>query len=1045
MVGKGLWMAGRGPSRQELIRRRRSNTFIGRQGEVTAFRDALAQSPDEAAQFLFHIRGPAGVGKSTLVRQLETIAREGQAVTAYVDESVADVIETMEVVSAHFSQQGVALKGFDKLLATYRQRRHEADVGMAAAAGGADAAAGSAPSPSPSPSSLIASQLGLVGLGMLPGVGAFTGAVDPNHVAAGADRVKALLSTRLRSHGDVELVMSPLDILTPVFLEELGEVARKHPWITLFFDTYERTGPMLDTWLRDVLVSDRYGELPANVLVVLAGQSRLAARCWEDWYDLVTDWPLEVFTEAEARRLLAGKGVTDERVVEVILQLSGRLPVLVSTLGEAQPGSVEEIGDPSGTAVERFLKWETDPARRAAALACAFPQELDEDVYRAAVEEEAAELFGWLRSMPFVTERSGHCRYHEVVRGAMLRLRRRQSPAGWERLHTRLADAFQVRRERLEEAVTPADGWWSDETWRGHRLQETYHRLCADPRAALPAASRELVDAYDHGITTLHRWVQVWIQAGRDTQGTELADWGERLRTALEQQDAGVATLTLLLSRGALDAAGQALALTLRGRDHRNAERYPQALTDYARALALDPGTERAHYGRGRTHELTERFEEAIGDYTRAIELDPAYIWSIGNRGVCHRAIGQYEEALADFARVLDLDPDAHWALTHRGVLHRLTERYDEALADFERAIEIKPDSAWALANLGFVLNSTGRHKEALAALDQAVGFSPDYAWARLIRGRSHRGLARYEEALTDFTRAVELKPDDPVALAGLGEVLRLTERHPEALDALDRALELKADYAWALASRGEIHAAMGEYGRALDGFDRAIELSRDYQWALTRRGRLLLLLGRHEEALVDYTRALGLGSDEPRVFAERGDVFRMLGRFEEALSDYDRADELRPGSFMTSVRRGVVRRLLGRYEEALAELTRAIALEPDDTWAHYETAVVLHALHRPDRDRHLARVVDIVGPGSPDAPPRSPADIGNLLLTQCLRLRWAEARQYLADFLDGDPTRGTVHELLMALRSLTPVIASAEPRIEELCRAVQERLGPPS
>ncbi|MEU4729670.1 ATP-binding protein [Streptomyces sp. NPDC023588] len=82
-------MAGRGLSRQELIRRRRSVGFIGRQGEVGAFREALRQSPEEAAQFLFHVRGPAGVGKSTLVRQLETIAREAGAVTAYVEVTTA--------------------------------------------------------------------------------------------------------------------------------------------------------------------------------------------------------------------------------------------------------------------------------------------------------------------------------------------------------------------------------------------------------------------------------------------------------------------------------------------------------------------------------------------------------------------------------------------------------------------------------------------------------------------------------------------------------------------------------------------------------------------------------------------------------------------------------------------------------------------------------------------------------------------------------------------------------------------------------------------
>ncbi|MGW0899827.1 AAA family ATPase, partial [Streptomyces goshikiensis] len=222
-------MAGRGPSRQELIRRRRSNGFIGRQGQVAGFREALKQPLDEAAQFLFHVRGPAGVGKSTLVRQLETIAREGQAVTACVDEAAADAVEAMEAISAHLAQQGAPLKAFDKLLTTYRQRRHEADAGVAVAAAGTDPAAGGAPAPSPS--SVIASQLGLVGLGMIPGVGAFTGAVDPHQIAAGADRVKALLSTRLRTHGDVELVLSPLDALTPVFLEELSDVARRHPWV----------------------------------------------------------------------------------------------------------------------------------------------------------------------------------------------------------------------------------------------------------------------------------------------------------------------------------------------------------------------------------------------------------------------------------------------------------------------------------------------------------------------------------------------------------------------------------------------------------------------------------------------------------------------------------------------------------------------------------------------------------------------------------------------------------------------------------------------
>ncbi|MFG3532772.1 hypothetical protein ACGF8B_39600 [Streptomyces sp. NPDC047917] len=193
-----------------------------------------------------------------------------------------------------------------------------------------------------SASSRVAAQMGLVGLGMLPGVGAFAGAVDPRQVAQSADRVRALLSVRLRSHDDVHLVMKPVEVLTPVFLEELSDVAQRHPRVVLFFDVYERTGPLLNVWLRDVVFNECFGALPANVQIVLSGQGRLDAGIWGDWMGQITEVALEVFTEEEVRSLLAGKGITAEEVVEEVLLLSGRLPLLVDMLAQAGP---EDGGD----------------------------------------------------------------------------------------------------------------------------------------------------------------------------------------------------------------------------------------------------------------------------------------------------------------------------------------------------------------------------------------------------------------------------------------------------------------------------------------------------------------------------------------------------------------------------------------------------------------------------------------------------------------------------------------------------------------------------
>ena len=75
--------------------------------------------------------------------------------------------------------------------------------------------------------------------------------VDPAQLAQGADQLRAALRP-FRNQDDVRLVMDPRRSLTPVLTADLERAAERSPWIALFFDTYERTGPLLDAWLRDL-------------------------------------------------------------------------------------------------------------------------------------------------------------------------------------------------------------------------------------------------------------------------------------------------------------------------------------------------------------------------------------------------------------------------------------------------------------------------------------------------------------------------------------------------------------------------------------------------------------------------------------------------------------------------------------------------------------------------------------------------------------------------------------------------------------------------
>jgi tetratricopeptide (TPR) repeat protein len=714
--------------------------------------------------------------------------------------------------------------------------------------------------------------------------------------------------------------MDPVRALTPVFLEDLAEAARRRPRLVLFFDVYERTGPVLDEWLRDIAFGDIHGALPANVQIVLSGQGRLATQIWSDWLDLVTEVPLEVFTEQEARALLVLRGVTDERVVEVVLRLSGRLPVLVHTLAQARPDSDGTVGDPSGTAVERFLRWETDPARRAAALALAFPLQFDEDVYRAVAPSEAAEQYAWVRRLAFVTDQAGRCRYHDVVRAPMLRLQRLQSPARWRAAHERLAETFRTWRTKREEGLPSAERW-GDAAWREHRYNETYHRLCADPRLALPDALTETAYACEHGRATARRWSQLIAQAGTDTADDGLQIWGQRLTGASRDDTAAIqAILTALLAHLGMDTAGQLHARVVRGRLHRRAERNEAALADLTAALVLEP-----------------RNADALVE-----------------RAFAYEQMGNAANALVDMDEAIRVRPDA-WTHVVRGYINMTGGHRAAALTDFDHALELEPEQEWARASRAEVYRIDGRYEDALADLDRALAIDPEYTWAHAERSRCLSGLERWDEALHEMARAADLDSETHWHRADFALLLLNLGRHAQALREVDRALAAPyqrgpRDRAWPHTLRAWALHGLGRETEALAVLDHAISVDDGYNLSFAMRGWLLWEAGRLPEAERDFARVITDGQPYPWAYGGRGAVRLYAGQYEDAVDDFTQAFTLQFG--ITDAESEIARPLVELLRQHLpanrVPITAAIRL----------VALLTHQVQWPGVTRQAASVL---------------------------------------------------------------------------------------
>ncbi|MFI7275438.1 tetratricopeptide repeat protein [Streptomyces sp. NPDC049879] len=1026
-------MTARRLSRQDLIRQRREAGFVGRRGELAVFRDNLGREvTDPEYQFLFHVHGHAGVGKTSLLRQWEKLAREQGAVTAYIGDDVHGPLEAMESIAHQLAAQERRLRTFEKRLATYRQRRHEAETSPAAPT-----------APDGSPGAGIAAQIGLGAAGLIPGVGVLAGALDPQQVAQGLDRLRAQLSSRLRDHEDVQLVLAPVDVLTPVLAGDLGDAAAQHRWIVLFFDTYERTGPVLDTWLRDLLLGGRYGDVPLNVLVVLSGQGRLSTACWGDWLDQIAATRLDVFTDEEARTLLSAKGVTDRRTVETVLRLSGRLPVLLDMLAQTRPAGPEAVPDPSETAVERFLKWERDPERRAAVLACALSRQLDEDVHRVLVPEAGAEEYAWLRALPFVGDRAGRLRYHDVVRAPMLRLQRTRSPAQWRHGQTLLADEFRRRREALEERLPDPGERWADREWRGHRLNETYHRLCADPLGALPGALLDTAHACDQGTTVLHRWVEMLSWAAADTDAAVIGGWARRLARAAGD-DGATGALTLLLDAPGLDAAGRALVHAARGDAYRFTRDLGRALADFTAALALDPELVRAWLGCSATRLALGDHSEAHADIERAIALGRTDAKTLARRGHLRVYLSRFEDALADLDRAVALDPRDAWAVAERGQAHRCLGHYTAAIADHTRAVELDPGYAWAYAERSRSYRSLGDDARALADLDRAIGIQPDYSWAFGERSRVHSRRGDHALALADLDRAIEHEPEYAWAFGERARVRTYLGDWAQAYADYARAVDLDPEYAWAYADRGRLGAELGRYPAALADLDRAIALRPGYAWAMARRAEIHRLTGDFGAALADLDRAVALAPGSADHHADRGYALHCLGRDAEAVEAFERAAALAGDGgdalAWTLGHRGVALAALGRHGEAAAACRENAARHPGSALALLGLVLVLRHAGDPgadaaDRDltaRCAALAAGEAGPGA----------LGELLVVHCARAEWDEADAALERLLGAatSPAHvlGPLDDLADVTRALSP---GGTPPGEERTAAVRERL----
>jgi hypothetical protein len=129
-----------------------------------------------------------------------------------------------------------------------------------------------------------------------------------------------------------------------------------------------------------------------------------------------------------------------------------------------------------------------------------------------------------------------------------------------------------------------------------------------------------------------------------------------------------------------------------RGAARMNVMLLEEALTDFTRAVELDPSFSPAHLNLGIVHYRNSDDEMALKSITAAIDNAPGYALAYWNRGHILGMRTEYESGLAAFNMAVKIDPDNPVNLMGRGIAYANMDRIGEARADFEAALALTDD-----------------------------------------------------------------------------------------------------------------------------------------------------------------------------------------------------------------------------------------------------------------------------------------------------------------------------------------------------------------
>ena len=166
------------------------------------------------------------------------------------------------------------------------------------------------------------------------------------------------------------------------------------------------------------------------------------------------------------------------------------------------------------------------------------------------------------------------------------------------------------------------------------------------------------------------------------------------------------------------------------------------------------PQEKQFHYDLGFVYENRRKYPEAIEEYEKALALDPNFGFVINQAGYVYAKIGDFEKAIHYFERYAAINPGQANPIDSIAELYLRLGKFDQAKAKYQEALEIRPDFFHSCSGLAYISALQENYAETRHWLEEYITRAPipaEKMGGHWLKAYFDYFLGRWNESLAEY------------------------------------------------------------------------------------------------------------------------------------------------------------------------------------------------------------------------------------------------------------------------------------------------------